>query len=310
MNQLANNNQKAFHYCSVASLLGIVSEGKFRLGNILFMNDYLEVAWFKNVCRSVLDSNYDKIVRSTHSVPSHSTFAPGMSLGSASSSVSAIHSEFHKRLEVYLSRQSFDHIYCGCFSLHEDDLSQWRGYADDGKGVAICFDLNVVRSANSNALSLRVDEVSYDEQQAKELAKRVILDRADRVTDVQSSLVQSTLTFADLRHRAPEFKNPKFAGEREVRLIAEEGLTGDVAKDLWMGDPTHGQDLPSEVAFYERRGRLIPYVTVVIPVAAIQGVWLGPRFGDQLDESALRYFLSKQGVEVRNRIHRSAASYR
>lgn len=33
-------------------------------------------------------------------------------------------------------------VYCACFSLVPDDLSQWRGYGDNGAGVCLEFDLS------------------------------------------------------------------------------------------------------------------------------------------------------------------------
>ena len=35
--------------------------------------------------------------------------------------------------------------YVTCFSYQNDLLSQWRGYADDGRGAAIGFDLDVLK---------------------------------------------------------------------------------------------------------------------------------------------------------------------
>jgi hypothetical protein len=32
-------------------------------------------------------------------------------------------------------------VYCACFTTRPDDLSQWRGYGDDGAGVALEFSL-------------------------------------------------------------------------------------------------------------------------------------------------------------------------
>jgi hypothetical protein len=60
--------------------------------------------------------------------------------------------------------------------------------------------------------------------------------------------------------------------------------------------------------FRERRGTLIPYVEIDLPLESFRELWLGPRIGDQLDESALRLFLSKHKIDVE--IHRSRASYR
>ena len=36
-----------------------------------------------------------------------------------------------------------------CFSESEDQLSQWRGYAQNGKGLAIGFDKEILETLNS-----------------------------------------------------------------------------------------------------------------------------------------------------------------
>lgn len=38
--------------------------------------------------------------------------------------------------------------FCVCFSESKDKLSQWRGYAQDGKGIAIGFDRGVLEELN------------------------------------------------------------------------------------------------------------------------------------------------------------------
>ena len=35
-----------------------------------------------------------------------------------------------------------------CFSESEDQLSQWRGYAQNGKGLAIGFDKRILEELN------------------------------------------------------------------------------------------------------------------------------------------------------------------
>ena len=43
--------------------------------------------------------------------------------------------------------------YVTCFSYQNDLLSQWRGYADDGRGAAIGFDLDVLKEAGLNPIT-------------------------------------------------------------------------------------------------------------------------------------------------------------
>ena len=146
-----NAPSPVYHYCSVQALQGIITSQRFRLTNVYFMNDSMEVEWFKGVCRNVLDERKDEITQ--HSVVTQSP--PNMTAGgdgtsSSSSSISIAHSDYHAHLHRWLSERTFDHVYVGSFSQVQDDLSQWRGYADNGAGVSIGFDLNAILAANDN----------------------------------------------------------------------------------------------------------------------------------------------------------------
>ena len=84
------------------------------------------------------------------------------SSSSSSSCISITHSDYHLHLDRWLGGRTFDHVYVGSFSQVQDDLSQWRGYADNGAGVAIGFDLNAILAANENVPWLQWTLVEYD----------------------------------------------------------------------------------------------------------------------------------------------------
>jgi hypothetical protein len=171
------------------------------------------------------------------------------------------------------------------------------------------IDIETVIAANKKAPVFRGRQVVYDEREAESSAKRELLKHATQVKDSESARAYAGLAFAVLRMMASHYKNSRFSVEKEYRLIAEDGYTSSGQdKDIW--NPTYEKRLPSPVDFYERRGKLIPFVTIHFPVEAIKAIWLGPRFGDELDESALRYFLSRNGVNVQGTIFHSKASYR
>ncbi len=268
-----------YHYCSTSALRSIVESGRFRLGNVFFMNDYTEVEWFMEICRRVIKTG-------------------------------CYQAAFRKNLLGLLSRP-FDHIYCGCFSEAQDDLSQWRGYADDGRGVAIGVDLNVILEKNkgdgNNSLELRY--VEYDESTTREEAEKVIQNHvAIDPKDPSPGSSEADFAFMSLRYLAPIFKNPAFCNEQEIRLICRDSRDID---DLCPRDKyqeSRVKRLGSEIKFSDRRGKLVPYVSFELPCKAVEEVWLGPQFGDKRDESALRLFLTSHGINAK--LRRSEAPYR
>jgi len=308
-----------YHYCSVRALHGIVTSGRFRLGNVFFMNDYMEVEWFKQICRSILEENRDRITKTTHTVHSPPAVSAGggvTSSSSSSSSISIAHARFYDRLMIELSKRAFDHVYCGCFSEVSDDLSQWRGYADDGRGVALGVNLQQIIDANKQAraptdegLVLEANPVEYVEKIHRKHATEIIIPMAESLPagEAVEGIAQAAFAFARLRPLAPRFKNPKFTGEREIRLVSHDTQFSNFVEKAEYNPVRLGM-LPSDVRFYERKGKLVPFVEVTIPPEAVREVWVGPCFGDALDESALLLFLTKHQITAP--IKRSKASYR
>lgn len=303
--------ESVFHYTRTATLLNIVRSKEFWLSNVFFMNDFLEINWLFSIAQTIVRDESKKAITST-SFTSYSS-PPGTSSASSSSSVSIPHGVFYRTLEDRLASVSFDHIYCGSFSRSKDDLSQWRGYADDGRGVALELDLNVVQEHNS-ASTIDWRKVCYDKHRQEDDVRHVVMGYAERIgkggpiscePDILAQLAHQSLSLM-----AAGCKNPKFATEREFRLIVR-------PNDGCVHDPTEYntdtfKDFPGPVDFYERNGTLVPYTRITLPHGAIRGVTVGPRFGGGVEnELALRFFLSKHGLDKNCvPVQRSEASYR
>ena len=77
--------------------------------------------------------------------------------------------------------------YVTCFSYQDDLLSQWRGYADDGRGAAIGFDLDVLKQivqvspekSQSSVVSLH--KISYSESEQKETVHQIVCELVSEI---------------------------------------------------------------------------------------------------------------------------------
>jgi len=297
----------AYHYCGVDSFQKIVESGQFHLGNVSFMNDYMEVEWFKSISLAVLEQERARITSHEHAAYRAHALQSGQHAELSSPYISSNHSYFYQELAAWLLRPEFDHVYCACFSKKADHLSQWRGYADDARGVCLGFDLAAVDAETPMS---RISEVIYDEGKQREAAKGTILYWLERIDgSVIDAMTKGASAVSSMRHHASEFKNPAFTDENEIRLIANVTMHGNgIDWTVNSGNLPHG--LPSEFNFKYMGGRLVPYVQIPFPRDAIREVWLGPRFGNEIDEGAVRLFLSKHGAPAANNIRRSRASYR
>ena len=266
----------AYHYTTVEALHEIVRSKRFRLSNVFFMNDYMEVEWCFNLAREMMEK-------------SPKQFAP---------------------LLDQVRERRFKHIFCGCFSAAKDDLSQWRGYADDGRGVAIEVDLTEVAKRSND--HIETFEVIYGvERQNSHLDEllRGFLEpiKKGRLAERLGERGKTAHAYFQLSDFAVQCKNPAFSGEKEIRLVRR----AVESKEIWRYDEELAHEFRYGVDFRVRRGTLVPFVEIDLPLDTIRSIWFGPRFGNDMAMVAIQLLLSKEGVSERvvKNIQRSKASY-
>lgn len=102
-----------YHYCDLNAFISIIQQKKLRISDATKMNDFSEIRYFD----SFLADRIHSLIKDSKS-------------------------ENHGQLlanfwEFYSINKKIPYI-C-CFSSNGDLLSQWRAYADDGRGVSIGF---------------------------------------------------------------------------------------------------------------------------------------------------------------------------
>lgn len=275
------------HYCSNAAFVSIASNRVLWASSLEASNDRYEGRWITQIIQ-------DQLLRAPRA------------------------NRHVERLMPIIEKAMEFNLCCGfCFSEEEDKLSQWRGYADDGHGVSLGFDLEYLKSLGlkyraERSFSFSVSPVVYDRSyQAEKVETRLgtIIDRldqgafadeslleflevgADRVQQAKSSLI---LSVATLMFDAFDLKSPDFSEEKEWRLIVP------LADRLCRG----------VLKFRLSGPRIIPYIPIELLACEIQPlrqVVLGPKNGTTIRDMNL--ILDNAGfksVEVR----RSACPYR
>jgi Protein of unknown function (DUF2971) len=111
LGEIMPENRTIFHYCGTEAFLGIMNGLKLRLGPVEFMNDSTEFVWGRNLVQAKLNQY------------------AGLVAWSAASNV------IRKAIAIFPSQVSSPFL-C-CFSQDGDLLSQWRAYAQNGRGFAI-----------------------------------------------------------------------------------------------------------------------------------------------------------------------------
>lgn len=277
-----------YHYCPTASFLSIVQSRTLWLSMLDMSNDHLEGKWVHSVIERELGSReqtktHVSALMQAVEVATGMTFAAGF-----------------------------------CLSEEGDQLSQWRGYADDGRGFAIGFrksylDALAAKCRADLGAGISLQKVEYDGGENIEtilsgiekavdngaLRSELLIDseeRRQRSHRARSSLYLSLTPLIALCHW---IKNPAFREEREWRLVSI------LSKAL---DP---KSSVGEICdFKSMRDRIVPYRPIQLhrlEFDAIEAVVLGPR--NITREDYLREVLVRHGFGNAE-IRRSTASYR
>ena len=163
---MSGEEETLWHYCSTETLMSIAKKQEFWLGNLFFMNDSMEFEWFRQLALEAFN-----------------WWEPPTEIGK-------------NVIYRFLKSDHLKPVYCGCFSRIEDDLSQWRGYADDGRGVAIGFDLSEIIAANTPSdLKLERHDVIYDEEVQRQLVREDIDAKGEHLGHLIAWIAKRAPTF-------------------------------------------------------------------------------------------------------------------
>jgi hypothetical protein len=273
-----------YHYCTVEVFHAIVTSGAVRLSSVRHSNDEAEGSMLRESIRR-------------HAV------ATGCDLETEQAFVDCA---------IELEGQ-FDGLAL-CLSENGDQLSQWRGYANDGRGIALGLDkrkLEALADASEEddgELGLRLYRAVYKPaehdivtqelfrtirehgipQKRIEDASGELLELRQRRNALQALLLSLTAydTVYSLKHEA-------FSEEQEWRLLHH--------VDLANSDP-HG--------FHPAASRLAPFISLPLlknDKQILQEVVLGPRHTSP--EATVVQFLRMNG-HLSTRVRRSRSPYR
>lgn len=195
-----------YHYSDYIALTGIITKAEMRVNNILNMNDLSEMSYF-------LKHVSDEIIEMMGPAPNEK-----------------IIEKMNETAEYYMSRRFQYSAYAACFSLYEDDAAQWARYGNQGRGVCIGFDEDMLKKIIVPGMTL--ENVYYDaDQKSHELASEflsfirenetAILDESisDELMERYGGMLRKTLLCS------AAYKHPSFACENEVRMLFWPELT-------------------------------------------------------------------------------------
>jgi len=193
------NNNLVYYYCREDTFLSIINNQKLWLTSIWDLNDPSEIHWtFQKVWQGILPELQQNL------------------------------SDFQRELLAAINREIDSEIYKTnmyyiiCFSKEKDLLSQWRGYADDGRGYSIGINLNKITGLNMISCanvdykkSLGYSAVIYDPTVQHE----TLLGIFKQILNIDPIQGPFLIAIVNLLLNAVIFKNPYYFEEKEVRLV-------------------------------------------------------------------------------------------
>jgi hypothetical protein len=182
---------------------------------------------------------------------------------------------YFDEIDKYLSPANLVlHPLISCFSKNPDVLSQWRGYAKDGTGVALGFDATKLSRIAATFLNCDYD---FDTQVARMTAR---LKACHALRDDFTPEQHGVHLFGAL----PSLKNPAFREEAEVRAVhlLNVQITEDGIHLVDPGGEAFGHTAAGcPVEFNIRDNGIVAYIDLPYvegePDGAIVEVVLGPK---------------------------------
>ena len=284
-----------YHYCSNAAFASIISSREVWASEFSLSNDIMEGRWIREV---FIQCCNDKGV---------------------------LASDQTQLLDHLEGVMTFSGAAGFCMSEEGDLLSQWRGYADNGAGVAIGFNkdyfemLGDKKKGRGDQFNAYLTKIEYDIAQQKKVVGKPVDQILDSVADgaLRKSTILSIMSDDEKREAEQAFrtmllgffsfffhlyelKNPAFAEEREWRLISHLIRKAD---DINIGQI-------SKMDFRALLDRIVPFTRTALeplPVASISEIIIGPK--NITPDHIIEAFLVKHGwADIT--VKRSKASYR
>ncbi|MBR5851390.1 MAG: DUF2971 domain-containing protein [Bacteroidaceae bacterium] len=271
---------KLYHYTDAAGIFGMIKDYDkaerpyltMWATNALFMNDNSEFVFGKEICKDA-----------------YSAYEAKQKIADEDCFVNGFDYENIIRLEKINSTPCI-----ASFSTTTNNASMWEMYSNGGTGIAVQFDRNSLENIDRSILApciycdtyfdLLNDELfmEYTYKQAAEI-KVVNATNDDVVGKVGKAVALNTNVIPRIKHSAYRYENE----HRIIRL---------------------GVDTP---LFRVRKGIIVPYKEIMIPIHAVTGFIIGPTANYEYILSSLELFLASKGLShLYKHITRSQVPYR
>lgn len=288
-----------YHYCDASALLQILETRELWYTHIGYLNDAAELTHGLECLRTQLDV---QLARVTDRV----------------------------MLEVrkYLDQRPDWQYYVCCFSAKGDKLSQWRAYADDGRGFAIGFERSRVCTSPNGPFETSIGKVEYESSGIVDALDAFFEKYAESKHSFREADDEGFRSFCLERSAAyigeklldlcTFNKAPGFSEEEEWRAVrsfklnekqlAAERDISEIPDEYELVFRDLSEEIRTHRKFRSGRTGITPYVVGGFANDAVREVICGPKNDFALTKDALD--LAKASFEYSFKVKRSSATYR
>lgn len=286
-----------YHYCSGSTFKEIIEKKTLRFSDITKSNDSAEIRWITKHIESAFLDEFDKAYKRK-------------SFEDACQKTDFL-KYFHKFVDAYFSKAIFGNekffwFYASCLSHEGDLLSQWRGYADDGKGFSIGFDQAAFEKYTTSGfklLSIHCGDVEYNEKRQITIVSDSIknlfadFDNAIEINDLSRENIMHIFKscFQELIEKAVFIKNPFFSEEKEWRMCVWTFNGFSDTNDILLVNDGVPEKYPLE--YQNKDDELISFFDLKFAPDMVKRIVLGPK--NKTDLAELSIFLKSNGFECK-----------
>ena len=284
-----------YHYCSGLTFKEIIEKKTLRFSDITKSNDSAELRWITANISSVFLSEIKKANEDTEF---NEAFQKIDLLGLFRKFINAYFTE------ALFGKRKFFWFYASCFSHEGDLLSQWRGYADDGRGFSIGFNRTTFEKYNAGGfklLSIHKGDVEYDNERQlaivekciKKLFENFIKAKEDDDITLENISQIFKSCFQELIEIAAFIKNPFFQEEKEWRMCVWTFKEFSDTDDILLVN--NGALEHYALNYQNRNDELVSYFDLKFAPDTVKQIILGPK--NKTDIADLRKFLKGNGFD-------------
>lgn len=294
-----------YHYCSIDAMVSILTSGEIWLTDLMGANDAQELYWFFEQFSREVAQRIDAYLRE-------------LEIKFEKDGKHPLSSQEVDRLSGFLRMLSCRddlrlRFYASCFSEQGDSLGQWRGYAQDGTGVALGFDRHALEGLAASCISdaFQFSCVAYNRELLVNNIEKLLCNSLPAANSSLDEMVDSLYgAYDEALKLAPRYKNPSFCEEKEWRLFLwmPYGMERRVA-NLLMKDSSPRIDVRG-FKYYQSGARLRSALRIGIDMASfLKSITLGPKC--KIEPRELLSLIDAANLEAgKVKILKSESSYR